>query len=53
MSIAGHVSGKMLDHYSHIRVQAKRTALEALETPVAESAPPPTEPVENAPATVH
>ena len=30
MSIAGHVSRKMLEHYSHIRVQAKRTALDAL-----------------------
>jgi len=31
MSIAGHVSKRMLDHYSHIRLQAKRHALEALE----------------------
>src|SRR5205085_11816662 len=30
MSIAGHVSRKMLDRYSHIRVEAKRNALEAL-----------------------
>jgi hypothetical protein len=30
MSIAGHVSRKMLEHYSHIRVDAKRKALEAL-----------------------
>jgi hypothetical protein len=30
MSIAGHVSRKMLEHYSHIRMQAKRTALEAI-----------------------
>jgi integrase len=29
-SIAGHVSQKMLEHYSHIRLDAKRTALEAL-----------------------
>jgi len=28
MSIAGHVSKKMLRHYSHIRVEAKRNALD-------------------------
>ena len=35
MSIAGHVSREMLDHYSHIRLEAKRRALKALETPLA------------------
>jgi integrase len=30
MSIAGHVSRKMLAHYSHVRMDAKRTALDAL-----------------------
>ena len=30
MAIAGHVSQKMLAHYSHVRLQAKRTALDAL-----------------------
>ena len=30
MSIAGHVSPKMLAHYSHVRMDAKRKALEAL-----------------------
>jgi integrase len=30
MAIAGHVSRKMLEHYSHIRLEAKRRALEAL-----------------------
>jgi len=30
MSIAGHVSRKMLAHYSHVRLDAKRTALDAL-----------------------
>jgi hypothetical protein len=30
MSIAGHVSSKMLAHYSHIRPAAKRHALDAL-----------------------
>lgn len=32
MSIAGHVSRRMLEHYSHIRLEAKRTALDALAT---------------------
>ncbi len=30
MAIAGHVSQKMLAHYSHVRLQAKRSALDAL-----------------------
>jgi integrase len=30
MAIAGHVSRKMLERYSHIRMEAKRSALEAL-----------------------
>jgi len=30
MSIAGHVSREMLSHYSHIRFQAKRNALDQL-----------------------
>ena len=30
MSIAGHVSRKMLDRHSHIRMEAKRNALEVL-----------------------
>jgi Phage integrase family len=30
MDIAGHVSKQMLKHYSHIRMQAKRAALEGL-----------------------
>jgi integrase len=30
MSIAGHVSPKMLAHYSHVRMDAKRKALDAL-----------------------
>jgi integrase len=34
MSIAGHLSRKMLEHYSHIRMAAKRAALEAISTPV-------------------
>ena len=31
-SIAGHVSQKMLEHYSHVRLEAKRQALDALTT---------------------
>lgn len=30
-ALAGHVSRKMLEHYSHIRVQAKETAIRGLE----------------------
>ncbi len=30
--IAGHVSKQMLKHYSHIRMEAKRKALEAIVT---------------------
>jgi hypothetical protein len=30
MSVAGHVSKQMLEHYSHIRLDAKRQAVEAL-----------------------
>ena len=30
-SITGHLSRRMLEHYSHIRLQAKRNALEALD----------------------
>jgi integrase len=31
MSIAGHVSRQMLEHYSHIRMEAKRDAVASLE----------------------
>ena len=31
MGIAGDVSREMLAHYSHIRLQAKRQSVEALE----------------------
>jgi integrase len=34
LSIAGHVSRRMLEHYSHIRLEAKRKALDSL-TPIA------------------
>jgi len=30
MAIAGHVSQEMLQHYSHVRLEAKRRAVEAL-----------------------
>jgi hypothetical protein len=30
MAIAGHVSKEMLEHYSHIRMEAKRAAVESL-----------------------
>jgi integrase len=33
MAIAGHVSRKMLEHYSHIRIEAKRAALDAIAKP--------------------
>jgi integrase len=33
MSIAGHLSRKMLEHYSHIRMAAKRTAVDGLVPP--------------------
>lgn len=34
MSIAGHVSHQMLEHYSHIRLAAKRAALDAISSPL-------------------
>jgi hypothetical protein len=30
MDIAGHVSKRVLQHYSHIRMEAKRRALESI-----------------------
>jgi len=36
MAIAGHVSREMLEHYSHIRMDAKRVALDAIATPLPE-----------------
>ena len=32
MAVAGHMSRRMLEHYSHIRMAAKRSALEKLES---------------------
>jgi hypothetical protein len=34
MAIAGRVSRRMLEHYSHFRIEAKRTALDAIAAPV-------------------
>jgi integrase len=45
MAIAGHVSRQMLEHYSHIRMAAKRSALDAIATPL-----PGTSPAANIPA---
>jgi Phage integrase family len=38
MAIAGHVSRRMLEHYSRIRTEAKRIALEAISGPVFQAA---------------
>jgi len=38
MAIAGHVSRQMLEHYSHIRIAAKRAALDAISTRLPEHA---------------
>jgi hypothetical protein len=32
MAIAGHVSRQMLEHYSHVRLDLERKALESLST---------------------
>jgi hypothetical protein len=34
MSIAGNLSRKMIEHYSHIRMAAKRAALDAIVKPI-------------------
>ena len=36
-SITGHLSRRMLEHYSHIRLQAKREALDKLDARRAEA----------------
>src|ERR1700746_562848 len=38
MAISGHVSRRMIEHYSHIRMEAKRTALDAIAEPISEVA---------------
>jgi hypothetical protein len=37
MAIAGHVSRRMIEHYSHIRMEAKRAALDAIVKPASEA----------------
>ena len=32
MALAGHMSPRMLEHYSHMRMAAKRTVLDKLES---------------------
>ena len=32
MAVAGHMSRRMLEHYSHVRMAAKRAAVEKLES---------------------
>ena len=32
MAVAGHMSKRMLEHYSHVRMAAKRTVLDKLES---------------------
>jgi len=32
MALAGHMSREMLEHYSHVRMAAKREALDKLST---------------------
>ena len=32
MALAGHMSRRMLEHHSHVRMAAKRTALDKLES---------------------
>jgi integrase len=39
LSIAGHVSWKMMEHYSHVRMDAKRKALEGLSPVVVATEP--------------
>ncbi len=44
MSISGHLNRQMLEHYSHIRMQAKRDAVAALERSPVQAEPIPVEP---------
>jgi hypothetical protein len=47
MAVAGHMSRRMLEHYSHVRMAAKRTALEKLESGLMRGA------LGNEPARIH
>jgi len=37
MAVAGHLSREMLEHYSHVRMAAKREALEKLSSKMSQS----------------
>ena len=39
MAMSGHMSWRMLEHYSHVRMAAKRTALDKLESGLMGGAP--------------
>jgi integrase len=39
MAIAGHLSRRMLEHYSHVRMKAKRQAVESLDSGLMERRP--------------
>ena len=49
MDIAGHVSKQMLKHYSHIRMEAKRKALESIVQQKAKEATPAESKQDNSP----
>jgi integrase len=38
MALAGHVSRRMIEHYSHIRMEAKRAAMDAIANPTFDGA---------------
>jgi integrase len=44
MAVAGHMSRRMLEHYSHVRMAAKRSALEKLESNLIGGPSAPTQP---------
>jgi hypothetical protein len=46
MAVSGHLSRRMLEHYSHVRMAAKRSAVDQLESGLMGAAS-----VENRPAT--
>jgi len=52
MDIAGHVSHRMLKHYSHIGMEAKRRAVDSLAKKPAGGAIPASEPIPNESAKV-
>jgi len=48
MAIAGHMSRRMMEHYSHVRMAAKRTALDKLESGLMHTAQSPSKAQEKA-----